>query len=261
MRLAVLLAVLLASASAVQAKIVEETIVYKHDGVSLSGHVVYDDVFEGKRPGVLVFHEWRGLDDNAKKSASRLASMGYVAFAADMYGQGVLARSNEEAAALAKPFKDDRNLMRHRAHAAYVALRGHEMVDADKIAAVGFCFGGTTVLEMARSGLPLGGVVSFHGGLDTPAMAQAGAIKCPILVLHGAEDPLVKPAEVAAFQDEMRQAHAVWQVNAYGGAVHSFTNPDAGNDPSRGTAYNEAVAARAWDAAALFLSEAFWGRR
>lgn len=261
MRLAILLAILIASASAAQAKLVEETIPYEHDGIHLAGHLVYDDVFEGKRPGVLVFHEWRGLDDNAKRSASRLASMGYVAFAADMYGRGVLAPSNQEAAALAKPFKEDRDLMRRRAHAAYVALREHALVEPEKIAAVGFCFGGTAALELARSGLPLSGVVSFHGGLETPAPARAETLKCPILALHGAEDPLVKSAEVAAFEDEMRQARAVWQVNVYGGAVHSFTNPDAGNDPSQGVAYNEAVAARAWDAAALFLSEAFWGRR
>jgi dienelactone hydrolase len=186
-----------------------------------------------------------------------LASLGYVALAIDMYGKGVRPQSNEEAGKQAGIYKSDRKLMRSRAQAGLDFLRKHELVDVTRLAAIGFCFGGTTVLELARSGAELDGVVSFHGGLDTPNPADAENIKCKILVLHGGDDPFVPKEHVEAFEEEMRQAGVDWQLIAYGGAVHSFTNPAAGNDNSKGAAYNETADKRSWQALQDFFNEIF----
>lgn len=239
------------------AALVEEHPEYEHAGVKLKGYIAYDDVFSGSRPGVVIVHEWRGLDDHSKEGARKLANMGYIAMALDMYGAGVLADNSQAAAGLAKPFKDDRKLMRDRAEAGLKVLKAHALVASDKIAAMGYCFGGTTALEMARAGLPLAGAVSFHGNLDTPK-PETSTIKCPVLVLHGADDPRVPAADVAAFQNEMRAGKVDWQMVSFGNAVHSFTNPKAGNDPSRGSAYEPKADARSWDYLATFLNEIFW---
>jgi dienelactone hydrolase len=238
--------------AALKTQIVE----YRHGEVVLEGYLAYDDAVTGRRPGVIVVHEWKGVGAHVKASAEKLAKLGYVAFAIDMYGKGIRPKDNKEAGAEAGKYKGDRALMRARAKAGLDWLRQHELTDPQRIAAIGYCFGGTTVLEMARSGAALAGVVSFHGGLDSPTPADARNIKGKVLVLHGADDPLVPAAEIAAFQDEMRQAKVDWQMVYYGGAVHSFTNPEAGNDPAKGVAYNEAADRRSWAAMKTFLAEA-----
>ena len=234
-----------------------ETVSYRAGDTELRGFAAWDAAVAGPRPGVVVVHEWYGLNDFARAKAEELARMGYVAFAADMYGGGKVAASTDEASALAGAVKGDRPLMRARIAAAVAALRARPECDAKRVAAIGFCFGGTTALELARSGAEVAGVVSFHGGLATPLPAGRGAIKARVLVLHGAADPYESEQEVAAFHKEMEESGADWQMVSYGHAVHSFTNPAAGDDPSRGAAYDAKAAARSWEAMRLFFREIF----
>jgi dienelactone hydrolase len=251
-----LIAVLFFAAS-IQMAMAAEVIEYRHGETPLEGYLAYSDKVEGKRPGVLIVHEWYGLGDYARKRADQLADLGYVAFALDMYGKGVRAKDATEAGKLAGIYKADRSLMRERARAGLEVLKKHELVDPSRIAAIGYCFGGTTVLELARSGAEISGVVSFHGNLNTPNPEHAKNIVSKVLVLHGADDPLVPQAEIAAFEEEMRKAGVDWQMVSYGGAVHSFTNPGSGNDPSDGVAYNEKADRRSWEAMKLFFNEIF----
>lgn len=244
-------------AAAAFAGIRTETVQYREGDTVLEGYLAYDDSVQGKRPGVLVVHEWHGLNDYARKRAGMIASLGYVAFAADIYGKGVRPRDASEAAALSGKYKSDRRLLRARVGAGLDALRSQPLVDASRLAAIGHCFGGTAALELARSGAPLSGVVSFHGGLDSPTPGDAANIRGKVLALHGADDPFVKPAEVAAFQEEMRRAGVDWQMVYYGGAVHSFTNPASGSDKSKGVAYDERADRRSWEAMKDFLTEIF----
>ncbi len=234
-----------------------EAVEYRHVDVVLEGYLAYDDAVEGHRPGVLVVHEWKGLGDYAKRRAEQLAQLGYVAFAIDMYGKGVYATTHEEAAALSGAYRQDRRLMRDRARAGLDVLARQPLVDPERLGAIGYCFGGMTVLELARDGAPLRGVVSFHGALDTPQPEDARNIKGSVLVCHGADDSFVKPEQVAAFQQEMRDAKVDWQFVAYGGAVHSFTVPEAGSDPTTGAAYHAAADHRSWEAMSRFFHEIF----
>lgn len=253
------LLVILVSLSSVnvQAALRTEVVEYKHGDVVLEGYLAYDDAVKGKRSGVIVVHEWWGLNPYARMRTEQLAKLGYIAFAIDMYGKGVRAKDSKEAASLAGLYRADRPLMRARANAGLEVLKKHPLTDVNRIAAIGYCFGGTVVLEMARSGAELAGVVSFHGGLSTPNPSDAKNIKGKVLVLHGADDPAVPTDQVIAFQDEMRKAGVDWQMVSYGGAVHSFTNPEAGNDPSRGAAYNEKADNRSWEAMKTFFGEIF----
>lgn len=257
LRLLSTLALWLAGVLAVHAGIKTEVIEYQHGDKMLEGYLAYDDSVKEKRPGVLIVHEWWGHNPYVRKRAEQLAASGYVAFALDMYGKGVLAKTPEEAAALAGQFKNDPQLLRGRAGAGLAVLQRHAAVDPQRVAAIGYCFGGTTALELARSGAPLAGVVSFHGGLKTPNPSDAKNIKGRVLVLHGADDPLVPEPEVSAFAKEMRDAKVDWQMVSYGGAVHSFTNPDAGNDPKRGVAYDERADRRSYFAMLVFFNEIF----
>jgi dienelactone hydrolase len=243
--------------SPAQAKVQSQTITYKQGKVELEGYLAWDDASATKRPGVLVVHDWMGITDHTRKEADRLAELGYVAFAADIYGKGVRPTDPKSAGEQAGKLKSDRKLLRARARAALDVLTKNKLVDASKVAAIGFCFGGTTALELARDGAPLAGTVSFHGGLSTPTPADAKNIKGKVLVLHGADDPNVPPDEVAAFQKEMRDAGVDWQFVAYGGAVHAFTVPAAGNDNSKGAAYNAKADARSWQAMKDFFAEIF----
>jgi dienelactone hydrolase len=186
-----------------------------------------------------------------------LAKLGYVAFAADIYGKGVRPAAPADAAKTAGIYKNDRALMRSRVRAGLDELKKQRFVDTRRLAAIGFCFGGTSVLELARDGADVNGVVSFHGGLSTPTPQDARNIKGRVLALHGADDPFVKADEVAAFQDEMRKANVDWQLISYGNAVHSFTNFAAGTDNSKGAAYNEKADRRSWQAMKDFFTELF----
>ena len=211
---------------------------YEHDGVQLEGYLAFDGLLKSTRGGVLLIHEWWGHNDYIKERATQLAELGYIVFALDMYGKGVLMKTAEEASEMAGKFYEDRQLMRDRAAAGLEILKQQRSVDHSRIAAMGYCFGGTVALELARSGAELACAVSFHGGLNTSNTEDAKNIRGPIMVFHGADDPNVPAEEVAAFQEEMRQANVDWQMVYYGNAVHSFTNPNAGFDASRGAAYN-----------------------
>ena len=248
---------ILASAFSLQAKIVTATVEYKSGETTLEGYVAYDDAVSGKRPGVLVVHQWMGLTDYEKHRAEQLASLGYVAFCADIYGQGVRPADTKSAGAQAGKYKSDRTLLRQRANAGLDELKKNEFVNPAHIAAIGYCFGGTTVIELARSGAAIQGIVSFHGGLDSPAPADGKNIKCKVLVCHGADDPFVKAADLAAFEDEMRSANVDWTLIKFGGAVHAFTQPQAGDDNSRGAAYNEKADKRSWAAMKMFFGGIF----
>lgn len=234
-----------------------ETVEYADGDTILEGYLAFDENASGKRPGILIVHEWRGVGQYVKSRAEQLARLGYVAFAADIYGKGVRPGSNEEAAQQAGIYRSDRTLMRRRALAGLTLLRDNPRVDGARLAAIGYCFGGTVVLELARSGADVKGVVSFHGGLGTPNIADAKDIRARVLVLHGADDPHVPPEEVARFQEEMKSAGVDWQMVSYGGAVHSFTNREAGADPAGGSAYNRLADERSWKAMRQFFREIF----
>lgn len=249
-----LLTLMVASASA---EVRTDRIEYRHGDAVLEGYLAYDDALAGKRPGVLVVHEWWGVNDYAKQRAVQLARLGYIAFALDMYGKGIVTTDPKEAGRLSGIFKNDRALGRSRAVAGLKVLQGRPQVDPGRIAAIGYCFGGTVVLEMVRNGADLKGVASFHGSLATPNPDDAKKIRGKVLVLHGADDPFVGQTEIAAFQEEMRQAKVDWQMNWYGGAVHSFTNPDAGKAGIAGVAYNESADLRSWQAMRAFFDEIF----
>lgn len=237
--------------------LVTQTIEYKQADTTLEGYLAYDDSVPGKRPAIIVVHEWKGLDDYAKMRAEKLANLGYAAFAADIYGKGVRPKDHEEAGVISGAFKKDRDLMRERGNAAYQYLKNHELVDPNRIAAIGYCFGGAAVLEMARAGFDLKGVASFHGSLDTPVPAKKGEVKSKILVFHGADDPFVPQKDVLEFQHEMTQTGADWQLVVFGGAVHRFTVAEAGNEPSKGFAYHKAADERSWEMLKSFLNEIF----
>lgn len=253
----VLVIMIAAWAGAAEAKLVTKTVEYRQGSTVFEGYLAYDDAFSGQRPGVLVVHEWTGLGKYARNRAAQFAALGYVAFASDIYGKGVRPSTPAEAGREAGKYLSDRKLLRIRAVAGLEELLKQPQVDPTRVAAIGYCFGGTTVLELARSGAKLNGVVSFHGGLSTANPSDGKNIRAKVLVLHGADDPHVPPQQVAAFHDEMRNGGVDWQMVSYGGAVHSFTNPDAGHDPSRGNAYNEKADRRSWLAMKSFFAEIF----
>lgn len=231
------------------------TVEYSDGSTTLEGYLVYDASRTNVvSPTIIIVHEWMGLDDFARRQADSLASLGFVAFAADIYGKGVRPKTSEEAGKLAGQYRENRALYRQRVSAALTYVRTITQVDRERIAAIGYCFGGIGVLELARSGAELRGVVSIHGGLATPTPEDARNIKAKVLVLHGVDDPNVPPAQVQAFMDEMKAARVDYQFHAYADAVHAFTNPNAGSDKSRGVAYNPVAAARAWDQMLLFFN-------
>ena len=240
----------------VNAKIVTQTVEYKQGDTMLEGFFAYDDAISGKRPGVLIVHQWLGLTDYEKHRAEQLAQLGYVAFCADIYGKDNRPKDVSEAGPLSTKFKSDRTLLRARANAGLAELKKNDLVDTKNVAAIGYCFGGTTVIELALSGAELNGVVSFHGGLDAPNPSDAKNIKGKVLALAGADDPFQNPSDLTAFESEMRDNKVDWQIVFYGGAVHSFTQPNPGFE-NPGAKYNEKADKRSWQAMKDFFAELF----
>jgi len=242
----------------VVAEIQTKIIQYKDGDTVLEGFVAWDpDKTQNDSPGVLVVHQWMGLTDYEKGRCKQLAELGYVAFALDIYGKGVRPDSPQAAGQMAGKFKTDRKLYRQRLNLGLQQLREQPGVAKTKLAAIGYCFGGTGVLELARSGASLSGAVSFHGGLDSPTPADGQNIKAKLLICHGEDDPFVPAKDIAAMKDEFNQAGVDWQMIGYSGAVHSFTQPMAGTDNSKGAAYNLKADQRSWIAMKAFFTELF----
>jgi dienelactone hydrolase len=238
------------------AKMMKKPLSYEVDKTKLEGVLVYDDA-RAALPGLVLVPNWMGVSEANVRQAELVAQRGYVVFVADMFGAGARPKSSEEASKASGALKADRPLMRKRVQAALTVLKAQKdaKLDPKKIGAIGFCFGGTSALELARSGAPLGAVVTFHAGLSSPTPDDAKNITAKVLVLHGADDPFVLPEEVRAFETEMRRAKLDWQLVSFGNAVHSFTDPDA-NIPGKAQ-YDEKVARRAYQLMDTFFAEAF----
>lgn len=234
---------------------IASTHTYQIGDQEAEGYLALPKKLKGKAPAVLIVHDWMGPSSFTQKKADQIANMGYVAFTADIYGKGIRPKDGKEAGALAGKYKNDRPELRRRVRAAYDVVKTLKEVDPKKIVVIGYCFGGTTALELGRSGVDLAGIVSFHGGLENPTPDNAKNIKGKTLILHGAIDPFVKMDEVAAFQREMNAAGVDYQFISYSGAVHAFTLPSAGDDVSKGAAYNAAADRRSWVAFTAFMKE------
>lgn len=239
--------------SAVQTKSVE----YQDGETTLTGHLYWDDATEEKRPGVMLVHEWWGLNDYAKKRAHMLAELGYVAFAADMYGDGHVTDKPEQAKTWMQEVTADVEGWRDRALLGVEQLKASGMVSGDNFAAVGYCFGGATVLQMSYANAPLKGVVSFHGALPAAPEESKGLIGPQILVLHGQADTFVAPEVVTNFRNKLEEAGAVWEMNTYGGARHGFTNPDAAAFGIENLVYDKRADERSWARMQAFFGELF----
>jgi dienelactone hydrolase len=229
---------------------------YQDENQKLTGLVIKPTNAGKNKAGILVLPAWLGIDAHAKETAEQLAKLGYYAFVADIFGEGNYPKTPAEAGKLAGSYKKDYKAYQHRIELAMQQLI-KAGADPSRIAAIGFCFGGSGVLEMARANFPVRGVVSFHGGLGKDASRTSEQIKPKVLVCHGADDPYEPQAEVLAFQQEMRDSKADWQMIYYANSVHSFTDPHAGNDNAKGAAYNELAAKRSWEHMKLFLNEVF----
>lgn len=227
LRVAGTIVFLLAIAASARGEVRGEPVEYKAGGTTLKGYLAYDDDTKGKRPGILVVHEWWGLNEHARSSARKLAEAGYVALAVDMYGEGKVARHPDDAGRFSGEVRKNMAVGRERFLAAKKLLQEHRYADPDKIGAIGYCFGGGVVLQMARDGVDLDGVVSFHGSLATDDPAQPGDVKGKILVLTGGDDKFVPPEQVEAFEKEMKEAGADYRMVSYPHARHSFTDPEA----------------------------------
>ncbi len=247
---------ILALAASANAKVVSKPVEYSQNGAVLEGYLAYDDAAQGKRPGVLVVHEWWGLNDYVRSRVDKLARLGYVAFALDMYGKGIWTTNPAEAQDLSGHLMGT-PLMRERARAGLDILRNNSRVNPKKIAAIGYCFGGTTVLELAYSGADLAGVVTFHGGLTAAKAEDLSRIKARFLICHGADDGFISAEAINAFQEGMRKSGVDWQMIFFGGAVHGFTNPAADKYGIKGLAYNKLADERSWHYMQFFFKEIF----
>jgi len=254
------LAFALAACSFAQAKVVTKNIAYEQDGVKLEWYLAYDDAKSGARPGVLVVPEWWGLNDYVKSRTRQLAEMGYVAFAADMYGDHKVTRDAKQAQEWSGAFYGAPAKFATRSKAGLDVLRQQPQVDKSRLAAIGFCFGGSAVLQLAYSGEPLKATVTFHGGLMPPQESQLAQIKSPILILHGAEDTFTKPETIDQVRVALDKGKADWYMVTYANAVHAFTNPDADSFKIPGIGYNEKAARRSWDEMKRFFQEQLAGK-
>jgi dienelactone hydrolase len=255
-RALIFITTLLCSAGLLQAEIKETVVEYQSGGVTCEGLHVVDAAKTGKLPSVLIIHQWTGLSDNEKMRARMLAELGYNVFAADIYGKGIRPQPPESGKEAGK-YKSDRKLYRERMLSALEVLNKDARTDLAKVAAIGYCFGGTGVIELARSGAVMKGVVSFHGGLDSPSPADGKNIKGKVLALHGADDPFVPAKDIVAFEQEMKDAKVDYKLVNYPGAVHAFTQKAAGNDNSKGAAYNEAADKASWEEMKAFFDRLF----
>jgi len=262
-KLLFLLATLILGATAAQARVVGEEVVYNDNGVAMKGFLAYDKNIKTKRPGVLVVHEWWGHNDYARKRALMLAGMGYTALAVDMYGDGKTADHPDNAGKFAQEVAKNMPVAKTRFEAAMKLLDRHKSVESGRIAAIGYCFGGGVVLNMARAGVDLKGVASFHGSLPPLVAAEKGKVKAKIAVFTGADDPMAPKAQVDAFAKEMDQAGVEYKLVSYPGVKHSFTNPDAdayGKKFNLPLAYNAKADKDSWKQLDEFLVELF-GKR
>lgn len=241
------------SGAAIQSKVIN----YQDEDIPLTGYLYWDDAIKGPRPGVLVIHEWWGLNDYAKKRARMLAELGYVAFAADMYGSGQVTTKPDQARDWMQEVTADVEGWRARAGLGLAQLKASGMVDPERVAAIGYCFGGATVLQMAYSSAPVKGVVSFHGALPAAPEDAKGKIGPKILVLHGYADSFVSKEVVANFRAKLEAAGADWEMDTYGGARHGFTNPDAATFGIENLRYNPQADHRSWDRMKRFFAEIF----
>ena len=232
------------------------TVEYRDGDVVLEGMLAWDDAQSGARPGVLIAHAWGGRSDFEDGKARDLAELGYAALALDLYGKGVRGSNPEENAALMQPFLDDRAMLQQRLLVSLETLRAQDEVDAGEVAAIGFCFGGLCVMDIARTGEDLAGVVSFHGLFAPPGNTQGNTIRARVLALHGWDDPMATPDDALALGKELTSMGADWQLQAYGNTMHAFTNP-AANDRDMGTVYDATADRRSWTAMQNFLAEIF----
>lgn len=251
-----LTALFLIATSMAGAAIVEKPVEYKAGDVLCEGWQAYDDANDVKRPAVLVVHQWTGVSDNEKMRARMLAELGYNVLVADVYGKGIRPKPPESGKEAGK-YKADRPLLRDRVKAGLAVLSKDARTDTGKIACIGYCFGGTAAIELGRSGAPIKGIVSFHGSLDSPNPADGKKIKGKVLALHGADDPFVPAKDLAAFEQEMKDSGVDYKLVQYPGAVHSFTQISAGNDNSKGAAYNEAADKASWEEMKAFFIRIF----
>ncbi len=234
------------------------TVAYKDGDTECEGFIAWDANLHGERPAVLIVHDWMGRGAFDEQRAKELAALGYVGFSLDVYGKGVRPANRDEARQAAGSWYSNTKGLRQRLKAGHEAALQHRMVDRNNVAIMGYCFGGKCALEHARSGAELQGAISFHGSLGSDMPAKKGDIKASVLVLHGADDPGVPlDGQVVPLWKEMQESGCDWQLVAYGNAVHSFTNPAAGNDNSRGNAYNQLADQRSWEAMKDFLWEVF----
>jgi dienelactone hydrolase len=242
----------------VEAKVVTETVSYEQGGAELQGYLAYDDSIKGRRPGVLVVHEWWGLNDYARKRVEQLAGMGYVAFGLDMYGKGRVTKHPDQAGEWMKEVNSNVEDWRQRALAGLEVLRKDSRTDRERIAAIGYCFGGATVQQLAYGQAPVKGVVSFHGALVSPPQGVSSkAVEAKILICHGAADPFLKEGTVESYMAAMEQSGLDWQLIIYGGAKHSFTNPNADAKKLEALAYSPSADERSWGHLKLFFDELF----
>src|SRR2546425_686024 len=257
LRAGIALAAVVLTQAPPRARVQTREIEYRQGDTVLKGFIAWDDAVAGKRPGVLVVHEWWGLNDHARNQARRLAEAGYVGFALDMYGAGKVTTHPQEAQAFATEATKDAAVVAARFNAALDLLKRDPHVDPARIAAIGYCFGGGVVLNMARSGADLAAVVSFHGSLGTKTPAEPGKVKARVLVLAGGADPFVPPEQVEAFRKEMQAAGARFEVVTYPGAKHGFTNPDSGTYGMPQLAYDAAADRQSWAAMLKLFREVF----
>lgn len=251
---------LLAISTALHAKVVTKVIPYSLDGVKMTGYYAYDDAIKGRRPGILVVHEWWGHDDYARKRARMLAGLGYSAFALDMYGTGKLARHPDNAKKFMMAVTKNMSIARKRYSKALNILKAQEVTDNKNLAAIGYCFGGGVVLDMARQGLGLKGVASFHGSIATKEPAKKGKVKANVLVMNGADDPFVTEEQIKTFKKEMKDAAVKYEFVNYKGTRHSFTNPGAdalGKKFNMPLVYNADSDKKSWEKMQAFFKNIF----